>query len=75
MDGKEKVCLKVITGTAMGLNQAYQYLISEWLSEMLSEKSKLSTSALLIYCMVTSSSERPALKTLFISSVGMLLSP
>lgn len=48
MDGKEEVCLKVITGTVMGLNQAYQYLISEWLSEMLSEESKLSTCALLI---------------------------
>lgn len=43
-----KVCLKVIRGTAMGLNQAYQYLISEWLSEMLSEESELPTCALLI---------------------------
>lgn len=32
----------------MGLNQAYQYLISEWFSEMLREESKLSTCTLLI---------------------------
>lgn len=46
MDGRVKVCLKVITATAIVLNQAYQYMISEQLSEMLSDESKWSTCVL-----------------------------
>lgn len=43
-----KVCLKVIAATAIGLNQAYQCMISEWFSEMLSDESKWSTCVLCI---------------------------
>lgn len=48
MDGRVKVCLKVIAATAIGLNQAYQHMISEQLSEMLSDESKWSTCVLRI---------------------------
>jgi len=40
--------LKIIAATPIGLNQAYQYMISEWFSEMLSDESKWSTCALCI---------------------------
>lgn len=59
----------------MGLNQAYQYLISEWLREMLSEESKLSTCALLISLRGDKQFRKTSMKTPFISSVRVLLSP